>query len=226
MVPLEPHLGLQGRRVEGKHALEPCFTLGRNLQLHTVSGPRRDQDAPGLQVRSGACARVDRRGQQRDHRADQWPAPTVQLAGALFGSWRGRRRRTNRAAMSDRRAHGPREDGPHHVHAVGPRQHGRFHRSARRASARSSSASTSATASRAGGRSSASSPIKRSTTEVHDETCLRDRRAVLANAWVAKADDLAELRQAVAQNLRRPVSEDRALRRLGLPSFPAKLELA
>ena len=60
----------------------------------------------------------------------------------------------------------------------------------------------------------------------HDENCLRDCRAVLATAWVAKAEDLADLKRVVAQNLRRRVSEVRTSLRLGLPPFPARMELA
>jgi CheY-like chemotaxis protein len=60
----------------------------------------------------------------------------------------------------------------------------------------------------------------------HDEDCVRDRRTPLATAYVAKADDLAELKQIVDRTLRRRRSEDGESRRVGLPPFPATMERA
>jgi CheY-like chemotaxis protein len=60
----------------------------------------------------------------------------------------------------------------------------------------------------------------------HDEDCVRDHRAPLATACVAKADDLAELKQIVDRALRRPGSEGSGESpRVGLP-FPATIERA
>jgi DNA-binding response OmpR family regulator len=59
----------------------------------------------------------------------------------------------------------------------------------------------------------------------HDEDCIRDHRALLATACVAKAEDLAELKQIVSYTLRRRVSGGGGESlRMGLPPFPAKME--
>jgi len=61
----------------------------------------------------------------------------------------------------------------------------------------------------------------------HDEDCIRDRRALLATACVAKAADLAELKRIVDHTLRRRASEGGGESlRIGLPPFPAKVERA
>ncbi len=60
----------------------------------------------------------------------------------------------------------------------------------------------------------------------HDEECMRDRRALLATACVEKADDLAELKRAVAHTLKRQISEGGESLRMGLPPFPARMERA
>ncbi|MGO9110383.1 MAG: response regulator [Thermoguttaceae bacterium] len=59
----------------------------------------------------------------------------------------------------------------------------------------------------------------------HDEDCMRDHRAPLATACVAKAAGLAELKRIVAHALqwRIPEGGGESLR-TGLPSFPARLE--
>ncbi len=61
----------------------------------------------------------------------------------------------------------------------------------------------------------------------HDEDCVRDRRTPLATAYVAKADDLAELKQIIDRTLRRRGSEGGGeSRRVGPPPFPATMERA
>jgi DNA-binding NtrC family response regulator len=61
----------------------------------------------------------------------------------------------------------------------------------------------------------------------HDVDCMRDHRALLATAFVAKAADLAELKQIVDQSLRRQITEGGGeSQRMGLPPFPAKMEYA
>ncbi len=53
-----------------------------------------------------------------------------------------------------------------------------------------------------------------------------DHRALLATACVAKADDLAELKQIVDRTLGRRVAECSESLRMGLPPFPARMERA
>jgi hypothetical protein len=60
----------------------------------------------------------------------------------------------------------------------------------------------------------------------HDEDCLRDDRALLATACVAKGGNLAELKQVVDHTLGRRVSEGGESLRMGLPPFPARMERA
>jgi CheY-like chemotaxis protein len=60
----------------------------------------------------------------------------------------------------------------------------------------------------------------------HDGDCMRDHRALLATAYVAKTENLAELKQIVDHTLRRQVSDGGESLRMGLPPFPARLEHA
>ena len=123
--------GLQGRRVEGQHAAQPRFALGRRLQLHPLPGPRRDQGAPDLQECAGACAGVDRHRQQRNHRAGQRPAAAFHWQARYLNLGEVKAGEQIVIRMPDRRTDGQGEDGPGDLHAAGAWQHGRLDRSAR-----------------------------------------------------------------------------------------------
>lgn len=59
----------------------------------------------------------------------------------------------------------------------------------------------------------------------HDEDCLRDRRAVLADACVEKSEDFTELKRIVAHTLKAPTSKGHTgPPRFGLPPCPTKME--
>jgi DNA-binding response OmpR family regulator len=60
----------------------------------------------------------------------------------------------------------------------------------------------------------------------HDDECLRDRRAMLAAACVAKDKDLAELKHIVDRTLRRRGFEGGEPLRTGLPPFQTPVEHA
>jgi CheY-like chemotaxis protein len=59
----------------------------------------------------------------------------------------------------------------------------------------------------------------------HDEDCLRDHRAVLADACVEKAEDFSELKRVVAHTLKATTSKGHAESlRVGLPPCPTTME--
>ncbi len=61
----------------------------------------------------------------------------------------------------------------------------------------------------------------------HGDNCLKDRRALLATACVAKGGDLSELKRSIKQILNeRAHGAHGESRRMGLPPFPADMECA